>query len=212
MNKARLILVLMLFLSVTLACGLTSGIKQLQEAATQLPQALTSAPTMFGALETAAAQITPEINLTPSAGGQPLSFKTVRTILEMTQQFEFTDDTVDGQPATIARLSDAGGTTFPTLKDGFSAAFIGDPDALSQIKITSPRNDSQATVDQGIGLANIILTGVLPADVQLSFITWLTENYAGVPVGGTLENTIGSMKFTLERTDSSETLTITPIK
>jgi hypothetical protein len=212
MRKLRWMIILPILLLASLACGLTSGLKQIQQAATQLPGMLTEAPTMLSPLETAAAEFTPESILTPSAGGQSLSLENIKTILQMTQMFEFTDDTVDGQPSAIAKLTDAGGTAFPALKDGFSAAFIGDPKDLNQIKITAPRSDSQATVDQGLGLVNIILSGVLPPDVQLSFITWLTENYAGVNVGGTLENTIGSMKFTLERTDTSETLTVTPIK
>jgi hypothetical protein len=212
MRKVRWMIILPILLLASLACGLTSGLKQIQQAATQLPGLLTEAPTMLSPIETAAAEFTPESVLTPSAGGQVLSLDTIKTILQMTQMFEFTDETVDGQPAAIAKLTDAGGTAFPGMKDGFSTAFIGDPKDLSQIKITAPRSDAQSTVDQGIGLANVVLTGILLPDVQLNFVKWLTENYAGVPVGGSLENTIGSMKFTLNRTGDSEILVIVPVK
>jgi hypothetical protein len=211
MNK-KWTIALPLFLLVSLGCGLASGIQQLQSAATQLPGVLTSAPTMLGPMETAAAQYTPPSGSSSSGGTQGFSLTNAKLILQMTQQFEFKDGTVDGKQASIATLSASGKAALPAMGSAFSAAFIGDPQNLDSIKITAPRDSSQDSVDQAIGLDNVILTGLLPTDVSVSFATWLTENYAGVAVGGKMDKTIGSMQFTLERTSDTETLTVTPTR
>jgi len=214
MFKARWTIVLPVLLLASLACGLTglgSDIKKIQDAATQLPGMLTSAPTLMGPLETAAAKYTPPAAGTPGMGGT-LSLQNSRPILEMTQQFKFTDDTVAGQPVTTVKLTDNGAASFAALKDGFSATYTGDPGNLSQIQMVAPRSDAQDSVDQGIELDNLLLSGVVPPDVQANFVKWLTENYSGVAVSGKLDETIGSFQFTLERSDSTETLTIVPAK
>ncbi len=209
MRKVRWMIVLPLLLLASLACGLVSGIQQIQQAATELPGMLTSAPTLMGPLETAAAEFTPPADGTP--GAQNLSLETAKMMLEMTQQFKFRDDTIDGQPAVVAGLSDSGISSFPAMKDGFSATYIGDPQNLSQIKVTAPRTDSQDSVDQGITLMSLALSGALPVEVKVDFVSWLTENYAGVAVSGKLDKTVGNFQFTLERSDTSETLTVVPI-
>lgn len=206
MRKARWMIVLPFLLLATLACGLMSGIEQIKNAATQLPGMLTAAPTMLGPIETAAAEITPAVD------GQ-LSLQNAKPLLEMSQQFKFTDESVDGQAATVARLTDGGANTFSTVADGFSAAFIGDdPNNLDQIKITVQRNDTQNSVDEGIALINLVLAGVLPANTQVDFASWLTDNYSSLTVSGKSDKTIGKIQFTLERTDANMILTVVPVK
>ncbi len=215
MRKTRWMIALALLFVTSLGCGLLSnvqnGVQQIQSAATQLPGMLTAAPTMLGPMETEAAQMTPPSG-SSSSGPQVLSLDNAKLILQMTQEFKFTDSTVGGQPASIATLTDTGVSTFPAMGTAFSASFIGDPKSLSQIKIAAPRSDSQDTIDQAIGLDNAVLTGALPPQVEVSFLSWLTENYAGVAVGASLDKTIGSMQFTLDRTASTETLTVVPSK
>jgi len=210
MRNVRWMIVLPVFLLAALGCGLLSnvqnGVQQIQSAATQLPGMLTAAPTMLGPMETAAAQYT------PVASGQGLVLQNIKLVLQMTQMFAFTDGTVDGQPAVTAKLNDAGANKFPELKSTFSAEFIGDPASLSQIRITTPRTDAQSTVDEGIGLDNVILSSVMPAEAEPEFLSWLTANFGSVPVDGKLDKTIGNLQFTLERTSTTETLTVTPVK
>src|SRR6185369_5100288 len=109
------LLALPVLLFAMFGCGLASKVQQFQEAATQLPALLTAAPSALSPLETAAAKYT------PSASGQPLSLSNIKLILEMTQQFEFTDESVDDQPAAVARLTKTGKSAFPTQAEGFSA-------------------------------------------------------------------------------------------
>src|SRR5690349_12111787 len=114
MRTARLLVLPVLLLSI-LGCGLMSGIQKIQDAATQLPDMLTAAPTMMGAMETGAAEFPPPADGTPGAGGG-LSLETAKMMLQMTQQFKFKDDTVDGQPAVVAQLTDSGAASFPAVK------------------------------------------------------------------------------------------------
>ena len=137
---------------------------------------------------------------------------TTRTVLQMTQQFAFADGTADGQPAVIATLTTTGASTFPEIAQGFSAQFIGDVCNLSRITVTVPRSDQQDTVDQGETVLNIVLTGTLPPDVQLTFVTWLTQNYSTVAVSGQQQTTIKNMQFTLQRNQTSMVLDIVPAK
>lgn len=216
MRKIRWMIALALLLVTSLGCGLLSnvqnGVQQIQSAATQLPGMLTAAPSMVGPMETAAAQMTAPSGSGSSGAAQGLSIDNLKTILQVTGEVKFTDSTVGGQPATIATLSDTGVSTFPAMGTAFSATFIGDTSNLSQIKIAAPRSDAQDTVDQGIALNNLMLSGVLSPSVQVSFSTWLTENYAGVAVGGTLSKTVENVQFTLDRTAATETLTVVPSK
>jgi len=210
MYRTRLLLIpfVMLFL---LACGLSNGI---QQAETQLPNLLTSAPTELGVVETAVASAQPTSNCpgTPTAGGLGVSVDTARTVLQMTQQFAFTDGTVDGQPAVIAKLTTTGASAFTAIAQGFSAQFIGDPCNLSRISVTIPRSDQQTTVDQGIAVTNILFAGVLPADAQLPFLTWLAQTYSAVPVSGQQQTVIGTIQFTLQRDQTNMVLDVVPTK
>ncbi len=196
-----------------LACGLTSGIPQIQQAInTQLPGVLTSMPTALGAVETAAAGASGNCG-TPTPGGLGINLNTVKSILSVTQQLTFTEGTLNGQPVTTATLASVGATTFPTIAAGFSAQFIGDPCNLSEVQVTIPRTDQQSTIDEGLGIINVIFATFLPPDVSLQFLNWITQKYASVPAGGQEQTTIGKMQFTLKRSqDNIMTLDILPAK
>jgi hypothetical protein len=201
------LLVLPVLLFAMLGCGLASQVQQFQEAATQLPALLTAAPSALSPLETAAAKYT------PSASGQPLSLSNIKLILEMTQQFEFTDESIDDQPASVARLTKAGKAAFPTQADGFSAAFMGsDPSNLSHIRVTAPRSDDEQSVQEGMGLTNIALSGALSPEIQADFISWLSKNYPGLEVLGMVETNLGDYQFALQRSNTNMMLDISPSK
>ena len=235
MHKKRWLVIpfLMLFI---MGCGLISGVQGLQNAATtalpalqtaastdlpametaaasEIPALLTSAPTEQGLIETAAAQLpTSACTGTPTAGGLGVSMDTARTVLQMSQQFTFADVTANGQPAVIASLTSAGASTFPAIAQGFSAQFIGNVCNLSQVLVTIPRTDQQDSSDQGVSVLNIVLTGTLPVDVQLAFLTWVAQNYPTVPVSGQQQTTIKTFQFTLQRNQTSMVLDIVPAK
>ena len=182
-------------------------------AATQIPALLTSVPTAQGMIETAAAQLpTSACTGTPTAGGLGISMDTTKTILQMSQEFTLANGTANGQPAVIATLTPTGASTFPAIAQGFSAQYIGDICNLSQISITVPRTDQQDSSDQGVSILNIVLTGTLPVDVQLSFFTWVAENYPTVAVSGQQQTTIKTFQFTLQRNQTSMVLNILPAK
>ena len=235
MRRNRLLVIpfLMIF---AMGCGLISGVQGLQNvattelpalqtaastnlpaletaAATEIPALLTAAPTAQDALETLAAQQT-SANCpgTPTAGGLGVSINTAKTILQMSQQFTFADGTADGQPAAIVTLSASGAASFPAIAQGFTAQFIGDPCNLSRISVTIPRTDQQDSADQGVGVLNIVLTGTLPPDIQLAFLTWVAQAYPAVTVSGQQQTTIKTMQFTLQRNQTSMVLNIVPVK
>src|SRR5512137_229480 len=147
MRHTRLLFIPLIMLFV-LACGLTNGIQQIQQAVTQLPEVLTSAPTALGALETLAATAMPsnQCPAAPAAGGLGVSLVNAKAVLQMTQQFTFTDGSAGGQAVSTATLASAAAGTFSAISEGFSAQFIGDPCNLSEIKIIIPRTDQQTTV------------------------------------------------------------------
>jgi hypothetical protein len=209
MRHARFLIIPLVMLFI-LACGLTNGI---QQATTQIPNILNSAPTALGSVETAAAgvQATSNCPSTPAAAGLGLGLGKTKSVLEMTQKFTFTDSTVNGQPVSTATLASGGASTFSSIASGFSAQFIGDPCNLSQITVTIPRTD-QTVTDQAVEVANILLTGVLPPDVQLALVAWLTQNYSSIPVGGQQQTTIRNLQFTLQRNQTSMILTVLPAK
>jgi len=213
MRHTRLLLIPLIMVFV-LACGLTNGIQQIQQAVTQLPEVLTSAPTALSALETMVASAVPPSNCpaTPSAGGLGVSVDTAKNVLQMTQQFTFSDGSLDGQPASTATLASAAAGTFSAISDGFSAQFIGDPCNLSEIKITIPRTDQQDSIDQGVQAVNLVLVGTLPMDVQFSFFSWLSQNYSSVAVSGQVQTTLKNLLFTLQRDQTSMLLDILPAK
>jgi hypothetical protein len=209
MRRTRLLAIplVMVFL---LACGLTNGISGL---ATQLPGFLTSAPTTIGAVETMSAQqSSSNCPATPAAGGLGISLNQVKTVLQVTQQFVFTDGTVNSQPASTATLGPTLTATFPDIAAGFSAQFIGDPCNIGELKISLPRNDKQATADQAIGLIDVLVAAFLPSGDQLAVINWMTQNYGSIKVGGQAQTTMGSMQFTLTRSQTEMVLDIVPAK
>ena len=221
MRQFRIVLCLSVLLSAALACNAASGVRTAQTdipaMMTAAPGMMTAAPTLMGPIETSVAEITPPVfptsassDETPSAGGLGIKLQDVKTVLQVSQQFVFSDGTVDGKPAAIARLTSAAATSFPTLAGSFSAAFIGDPEGLGEIKVTMPRAEDQTTVDEGLGLLGVTFTGILPIDVQIGFLQWVTKNYSDVPVDGSQETTIKNFKFTLSRTKTEMLLDILP--
>jgi methionine-rich copper-binding protein CopC len=58
----------------------------------------------------------------------------------------------------------------------------------------------------------MVLTGTLPPDVQLAFVTWLTQNYSTLAVSAQQQTTIKTMQFTLQRNQTSMVLDIVPSK
>jgi hypothetical protein len=209
MRRTRLLAIplVMVFL---LACGLTNGISGL---ATQLPGLLTSAPTALGAVETLSAQqSSSSCPATPTAPGLGISLDLVKTILQATQQFVFTDGTVNGLPASTATLGPTLTASFPDIATGFSAQFIGDPCNISELTISMPRTDNQATVDQALGVLDVLIAAFLPSGDQLGVINWLAQNYSSIQVGGKAQNTLGSMQFTLTRSQTEMVLDIVPAK
>ena len=237
MRKKRWLFILgMMIFLVACSCGLLPSIQGLQNAATtampalqtaastdlpametaaasEVPALLTSAPTAQGFIETTAAQLPTSACIgTPTAGGLGISLDTTKTILQMSQQFTLANGTANGQPAVIATLTPSGASTFPAIAQGFSAQYIGDVCNLDQISINVPRADQQDSSDQGVSILNIVLTGTLPVDVQLSFFTWVAQNYPTVPVSGQQQTTIKTFQFTLQRNQTSMVLDIVPAK
>jgi hypothetical protein len=194
-----------------LACSLSNGIQQLQQAVTKLPAALTSMPTTMGVVSTVAAgQIQPAGTAIPGTLG--VSLETAKAVLSATQQFAFADGTTGGQPETVATLINGAASTFPTIAAGFKAELIGNPASLSKIKVTIPRDDQKATAEEGVGVLNILFTGMLPPDVQLGFLAWSAQNYANVQVGGQQQVTFGSFQFTMARSQTDMTVDVDPVK
>ncbi len=209
MHRTRLLAIplVMVFL---LACGLTNGISGI---ATQLPGILTSAPTELGAVETLAAQQSSNnCPATPTTGGLGISLSQVKSILEPTQQFVFSDGTLNGQPASTATLGAILKASFPDIAAGFSAKFIGDPCNISELIISMPRTDKQATVDQALGIVNVLVVAFLPSGDQLAVLNWLTQNYGSIKVGESVQKTLGSMQFTLTRSQTEMVIDTVPAK
>ncbi len=207
MRRSRLLAIplVMVFL---LACGLTSGISGIE---TQLPGILTSVPTAMGAVETLSAQqSSTNCPATPAAGGLGISLDQIKTVMQATQQFVFTDGTVNGKSATTATLGPTMTASFPDIADGFSAQFIGDPCNISELTISMPRNDQQATVDQAVGIVDVLIAAFLPSGDQLAVINWLTQNYGSIKVGETVQQTLGNMQFTLTRSQTEMVLDVVP--
>jgi len=225
MHKNRW-LVIPFFMLFVMGCGLISGVQGIQNAATtqlpalqtaastEFPALLTSAPTAQGMLSTleAGQQASGTCPNTPAPGGLGISMDTARTVLQMTKQFAFADGTSNGQPAVVVTLTTDGASTFPAIAPGFTAQFIGDPCNLSRISVSIPRTDQSDTADQGVSALNIVLAGTLPVDVQLSFLTWVSQNYPSIPVSGQQQTTIKTFQFTLQRNQNSEILDIVPAK
>jgi|GEM_PF-1196148 len=204
---------ILLFSLVACMCSGLSGLQSLgsglQAAATSLPAMLTSAPTELGPMETMAAQqTTPSGTLTPGHLG--VSLAEVKSVLELSQQFTFTDGTVNGQPASIATMTGPAALSFADIAKGLSIEFIGDPADLTQIHATIPDNGQAAVEDEGVGVLTIIASGFMQPGITSTFLPWVTQNYTSLQVGDKTQTTIQNWVFTLERTSTSMLLTIDP--
>jgi hypothetical protein len=213
MGRLKIITSISVLLLAMLACNAANGI---QLAQTELPAMMTAVPTMLGPVGTAAAEFTPpaipNTGGTTTPGGLGIALKDVRTVMDASQQFTFTDGSADGKPAAIANLSASAAANMPGLAQSFSAVFIGDPANLSEIKITVPNSSDQAAVDAGTTMMTVLLTGILPPDVLISFVPWLTQNYSSLPVDESKTMTAKNIIFTLSRTQSVTVLDLAPAK
>jgi hypothetical protein len=213
MRTIRIFSSISLLVLAMLACNAASGIRAAQ---TEIPAMETAAPTVLGPMGTAAAEFTPPAAGTDSGaastGGLGIKLADVRTIMDATQQFIFKDGSVNGKPAAIAGLSSSAATMMPGLVDNFSAAFIGDPENLNEIKVIVPNSDDKAAVATGLTLVTTLFSGILPPEVLFSFLPWIAQNYSSVPVGGSQELSAKNMKFTLSKTKTEVVLDIVPVK
>jgi hypothetical protein len=212
--RTRLWLVIPFIFLLVLGCNMVTREQTIQNAiTTQIPDLMTNVPTAQGMIETLAAQAASNpCTGTPTSGGMGITLYHAKSVLQATGQFSFTDGTVDGQPASTATLASAGVSTFSAISNDFSAQFIGDPCNLSKIVVTAPYTDQQATVDQGLAAAGFLFSTLMPLDVQLPLLAWLSQNYSNVPVSGQQQTTIKNMQFTLSRTQAGMRLEILPAK
>jgi hypothetical protein len=149
---------------------------------------------------------------TSTTGGLGIGLSDIKTAMTGTGQFEFSDGDVNGQSASIAKLTSTAAASFPTLAAGFSAAFIGDPANLSEIKITLPRTGDNPALEENVKLVTLLLAGILPGNVQSQFLTWMNQNFTDVEVGSMKETTIDNFKFTLSRTSTDMVLDVVSAK
>jgi len=217
MRQTRIVFVVSTLLLVSLACNAVNGLRMAQ---TEIPAMITAAPTVLGPLGTAAAEFTPPANVTDMPGtaaanstsGLGIALADVKSVMESTKQFSFADGIVDGQQATIASLSPSVSENMPGLADSFSAAFIGDPANLGEIKIKVPYSEDQAAITTGVSMLTVLFAGILPPTALISFIPWINDKYAKLPAGGSEELVSGKLKFTLSRTETIIMLDLVPVK
>ena len=213
MRNTRIAIPLFILMFTTLACDLATGI---QAAQTEVPAMMTAAPTVLGPIGTAAAQFTPPARLTDNATAVPghlgINLADARTVMDPTQQFVFTQQKVDGRQASIATLSPAAAKNMPGLAGSFSAVFIGDSADLNEIRVNVPYSEDKTAVQEGLTLVTALFSGFLPPDVLLTFIPWITQNYATVQVGTPQVLSVKNMKFTLSRTQKMVQLDISPLQ
>ncbi len=205
MHSLRWLLLPVLLFSL-LGCGLISGV---QQAANQLPAALSAMPTMMGAVGTMSAGQPPAGNPASSAGGLGISLDDIKKI-QSSGHYSFSDTTENGQPVSTAVLTAVARNDAPGVGDGFSARFIGSPANLSQIVVTAPATQDAATAFAEIGLFGDVLSTGLPMDVRPTFIPWLTQSYTSASVGKDQQTTIQNLKFTLKETKTEVTLQVDP--
>lgn len=184
---------------------------------TPLETATTEASTTVEATSAATADATTMGSETPAsssgtatAGGLGIKLADIKTAMMGTSQFEFSDGNVNGQPASIAKLTNGAASAFPTLAAGFSTAFIGDPANLSEIKITLPRTGDNPSLEENVRLVTLLLSRILPANVQSQFMAWMNQNFSDLPVGSSKDTTVENFKFTLSRTSTDMVLDVVP--
>jgi hypothetical protein len=206
MRQVWIVLSLSLLMMFMAACTGGIGIENTQ---INIPSSVTKPTAAIGDNETATVEFPTmtELTSTPSNGtlsasGLSINLEDIKSVMLVTQRFAFTDSTVDNKPVSIAKLTPASAANFPTFETGFSAAFIGNPENLNEIKITVPRTEDQTTGNDGVGLMTMMFASVLPTDVQSQFLTWINQNYVTMPVGASKEITVKNFKFTLSRTST----------
>lgn len=207
MHQKKIFVCISLLLSASFACNAVTGIRIAQ---TELPAMMTAGPTLMAPLETAAAELTPPAPGDPGypSTGLGIKLEDVKTVLEGSQQFILTEGTVDGQPAAIASLSESAATTIPGLSGEFSAAFIGDPENLSAIKITIPATNDKDSIKAGMSVMTLFFSAILPPDVLIKFLPWIAKNISQIDVGSSEELTARNFHFILTRPESSVILDI----
>lgn len=223
MRQTRIFITISLVLVALSACGSPTPAQQIPTdvpttVATELPTAMLATPTAVMPLETATTEGMPTLipaatdsgSIPVTGGGLGVKLDDIKGVMQATQQFEFSDGNVDSKPASIAKLTSTAAAIFPTLASGFSAAFVGDPADLSEIKVTLPRSAEQPSVEESVKVIMLVLAGILPANVQSQFIPWINQNFSDIPVDGSKETTIENFKFTLSRTATSMVLDVVP--
>jgi hypothetical protein len=221
MRQVRIFATISLLLLVLSACGSPTPAQQIPTevptmVATEVPTVMLDTPTAVMPVETATTEAMPTVESTATTSGSipvtgsglGVKLDDVKSVMQATQQFEFSDGDVDGKPASIAKLTSTAASTFPTLATGFSAAFIGDPANLSEIKITLPRSADQPDVEESVKVITLIIAGILPANVQSQFTTWMNQNFSDIPVDSSKETTIENFKFTVSRTATDMVLDV----
>jgi len=209
--KKMVIVALMLIIAILCVWSLML-IRNISNAASQVSSQYSEAFGTLSPLQTAASYGI----VTPVPEGQ-LSVATTRVALEALQWFVFTEETVDGQPALIAKLTTEGEKHYPGVGSGFTGIFLGDPNNLSQIRITVLRTDmsAQGLINGGPWLIQNILANLLPfsPDEKGAFFDWIDANFLTVPVAGKQEMAIKNVQFLLERPESDTiSLTVIPQK
>lgn len=202
MGKMKLLIIPVILL-VTMACGLTNGIQQIQNMTTQLPGDI-------NAVETAAAGVGSLSCGTPTPGTMKINLANARAVLQITGMVTFTDGTVDGKAETTITLTSTGANAYPAIATGSSVEFVGDSCAITLVHVVIPRTNDQATVDQGLALLNLTLAASMPLDVQIPLLSWLNDNYANLAVGGQTDTTLSNIKFTMQRNDTQMLLEAVP--
>ncbi len=199
----KVLFIIPVILLVTMACGLTNSIQQIQQMTTKLPGDLS-------AVETAAAGESSVVCGTPTPGTMKINTANARAVLQITGMVDFTDTTVDGKPATTLTLTSTGANAYPAIATGSSVEFVGDSCAITLVHVVIPRTTDQATVDQGLALLNLTLAASMPLDVQVPLLSWLNDNYSGLAVGAQTQTTLSNIKFTMQRNDTQMILEAAP--
>lgn len=207
-RQKRVVISLSILMLASLACKAVSGLSSPQSG---IPSVLTEVvSTMVPEVVSPADPTSAPQSDAPADGkGLGIALEKIKAVMEASKQFTFSDVTVNGKPAVLAKLTDSAATAMPA-GGYFQAAFIGDPADLSEIRINVPYSQDQSVIDSGLGMVTVLFASILPGDVLFSFLQWLQENYVKVPDGGTQELCSGKFKFVLSRTGTEMLLDIIP--
>ncbi len=139
-----------------------------------------------------------------------------RRVFELDGWFAFTDGTVDGQPAVIAKLTAEGEKHYPGFGNSFAGIFIGDPANLTQIRFTVLRTEPRAPEmysDSCMLIERVLVIDVLPFtyEEKSTFTDWMQEKCRTVPLGNAEQTMIKKMQFVFERSKTNYiNLIVTP--